>query len=183
MQRTLSAVLGTALSITSFITPLTFAQGIPPEEAQSTPRVERVGNQDFRPTRRILRERARGRQATDANTFLEYRLEHRAVQQQRTLENILPQQRRDRMLEKQEGSAETYMERMGERMMETHEKMAPRRAPGTRQGKNIESLPNSKRVAPGTTRVKPADDMCLAVIGTRRARCYYRLQRMTVPGS
>ena len=179
MRRFVAVLLGLVLGTTPF---LMSAQGIPPDTAQDTIQVERVGNTDFRPTRRQLRKRARGRQASESSTFLDYRMEYRAIQQQRTLENLSAGQRRERLLEQQDQNR--FMERKGEEMMDTYERIAPvRKAPGTRKGKNVEYLPSSKRSRPGEVRLEPEHDPCLTTIGTRRARCYYRLQRMTVPGS
>lgn len=174
MRRYISIVLSSALAIAPV---LVSAQGITPDNAQEGPGFARV-NQEFRPTRRSLRKRARGRQASDASSFLEYRLEQRELQQRRTLENISPRQRRERAT-----NNAGYMERRGKRMMDAHEKVAPRRAPGNRAGKNLEYLPNNKRVRPGETRLSPRKDPCLKVLGTRKSRCYYKLQQMTVPGS
>lgn len=179
MRRFVAVLLGLVLGTTPF---LMSAQGIPTDSAQDVPKVERVGNTDFRPTRRQLRKRARGRQASDSSTFLDYRMEHRAIQQQRTLENLSAEQRRARLMEQQ--NQDRFMERKGEEMMDTYERIAPvRKAPGTREEKNVEYLPSSKRSRPGEVRLEPERNPCLTTIGTRRARCYYRLQRMTVPGS
>jgi hypothetical protein len=177
MRRCISIVLSSALSIAPV---LVSAQGITPDNAQEGPGFARV-QQEFRPTRRSLRKRARGRQASDASSFLEYRLEYRELQQRRTLENISPQQRRARALGTDTDGR--YMERRGKRMMDAHKKVAPRRAPGNRVGKNLEYLPNNKRVRPGETRLNPRKDPCLKALGTRKSRCYYKLQQMTVPGS
>lgn len=183
MRRFVSGILGITLGITPILTsaPTTFAQGIPPSNAQDTLQVERVGNSDFHPTRRQLRKRARGRQAVEASSFIEQRMENRKTQQKRTMDNIRPEQRRERLQDKKR--LDGFMERKGGQMMDTHERMSPRKAPGLRKGKNIEYLPTRKRSRPGETRMRPERDPCTNIIGTRKARCYYRLQRMTVPGT
>jgi len=185
MRRFTSSLLGFTLGITPVLTsvPVAFSQGLPTRAARTTQQVERVGNLNYHPTRRQLREMARDRQASDANTFLDYRYEYRELQQQRTLDNLRPDQRRTRLLNNRRLQGEGDRSRIGDKMMDAHERMTPRRAPGTSTRRNVEYRPTNKRSRPGEIRLRPERDPCLNIIGTRRSRCYYRLQGMTVPGS